>query len=221
MSRSDNQPSQSPFVEGLTMTSYTVGADALRRPRVLSDFVAPRVPAAVRTAALVVAGAGLVGLLAQLSIPLPNTPIPVTGQTFGVLTVGAVLGWQQAAMSMGLYLVAGGLGVPWFAKGGHGFGGASFGYVIGFLVAATVVGFIAGRGGDRTVLRTVAMMFLGTLIIYAIGVPWLGHEIHVSFAKAWSLGARPFFWGDAIKILLAAGVLPGAWAVVRKVRGDS
>ena len=120
MATSDNQPTQSPPLEGLTMTSYTVGADALSRPRVLSDFVAPKVPAAVRTAVLVVAGAGLVGLLAQLSIPLPNTPIPVTGQTFGVLTVGAVLGWQQAAMSMGLYMVAGGLGVPWFAKGGHG-----------------------------------------------------------------------------------------------------
>jgi biotin transport system substrate-specific component len=208
-------------VEGLTMTSYTVGADALRRPRVLSDFVAPRVPAAVRAAVLVVAGAGLVGLLAQLSIPLPNTPVPVTGQTFGVLTVGAVLGWQQAAMSMGLYLVAGGLGVPWFAKGGHGFGGASFGYVIGFLVAATVVGLIASRGGDRTVVRTVATMAVGTLIIYAVGVPWLAHQLHVPFTKAWSLGARPFFVGDAIKIGLAAGVLPGAWAVVRKVRGDS
>jgi biotin transport system substrate-specific component len=202
------------------MTSYTVGADALSRPRVLSDFVAPKVPAAVRTAVLVVAGAGLVGLLAQLSIPLPNTPIPVTGQTFGVLTVGAVLGWQQAAMSMGLYMVAGGLGVPWFHDAKHGWGGPSFGYIIGFVVAATVVGFIAGRGGDRTVIRTVATMFLGTLIIYAVGVPWLGHELNLSLTDAWNAGARPFFWGDSIKILLAAGVLPGAWALVRKVRGE-
>ena len=204
------------------MTSYTVGADALSRPRVLSDFVAPKVPAAVRTAVLVVAGAGLVGLLAQLSIPLPNTPIPVTGQTFGVLTVGAVLGWQQAAMSMGLYMVAGLLGVPWFAHGAHGYSAVagSFGYIIGFVVAATVVGFIAGRGGDRTVLRTVATMFLGTLIIYAVGVPWLGHHYHMSFSAAVNAGARPFIWGDSIKVLLAAGVLPAAWAVVRKVRGQ-
>jgi biotin transport system substrate-specific component len=202
------------------MKSYTVGADALSRPRVLSDFVAPKVPAAVRTAVLVAAGAGLVGLLAQLTIKLPNTPVPVTGQTFGVLVVGAVLGWQQAALSMGLYLVAGGLGLPWFAKGGHGFGGVSFGYIIGFVVAATLVGFIAERGGDRTVVRTVATMALGTLVIYLVGVPWLAHQVHVPFNKAWMLGARPFFLGDGIKILLAAGVLPGAWTVVRKVRGE-
>jgi biotin transport system substrate-specific component len=214
MAPGDNRP----HPEGLTMTSYTVGADALSRPRVLSELVAPKLPAAVRAAVLVAAGAGFVGLLAQLSIKLPNTPVPVTGQTFGVLLVGAVLGWQQAALSMGLYLVAGGLGVPWFANAGHGWGGPSFGYVIGFLVAATVVGFLASRGGDRTVVRTVATMVVGTLIIYAIGVPWLAHQIHVPFTKAWHLGARPFFVGDAIKIGLAAGVLPGAWALVRKVR---
>lgn len=203
------------------MTSFTAGADALSRPRVLSDYVAPRLPAAARTAVLVVAGAGLVGLLAQLSVPLPHTPVPLTGETFGVLTVGAVLGWQQAAMSMSLFLVAGGLGVPWFANAKHGFGGPSFGYIVGFVVAASVVGFIAGRGGDRTVVHAVATMALGTLIIYAIGVPWLAHELHWSFAKAWSQGARPFFVGDAIKIGLAAGVLPGAWGIAGKVRGES
>jgi biotin transport system substrate-specific component len=181
------------------------------RPRVLSELVAPRVPATVRTALLVAAGAGLVGLSAQLSVPLPGTPVPVTGQTFAVLLVGAALGWQQAALSMSLYLVAGGLGLPWFAKAGSGFGGATFGYVVGFVVAATAVGWVASRGGDRTVLRTVLTMAMGTSLIYGCGLPWLAHSAHLSAAQAWHLGARPFLVGDAVKIGLAAGLLPAAW----------
>ena len=123
-------------------------------------------------------------------------------------------------MSMGLYLLAGGLGVPWFTNGGHGFGAPSFGYVIGFVVAATVVGLIAGRGGDRTVLaygRDDGARHPDDLRgrrAVAGARPALG------FARPDTLGARPFFVGDAVKILLAAGVLPGAWAVVRKVRGE-
>jgi biotin transport system substrate-specific component len=186
---------------------------------VLSSFLAPRVPAAARTGALVTGGAALVGLAAQVSVPVPGTPVPFTGQTFAVLLVGAVLGWQQAAASMLLYLAAGGLGLPWFSHGGSGFGGPTFGYVLGFVLAATVVGWLAGRGADRTVIGTVATMVLGTALIYAVGVPWLAHDLHVGFAEAWHAGARPFFVIDALKIALAAGLLPGAWAVTRRVRG--
>jgi biotin transport system substrate-specific component len=190
----------------------------LRRPRVLSELLQVRAFPAARSVLLVAAGAGLVGLSAQLSVPLPGTPVPVTGQTFAVLLVGAVLGWQQAAASMALYLLAGGLGVPWFSKAGHGFGGATFGYVVGFVLAATVVGWLAGRGADRTVARTVVTMGLGTALIYACGLPWLAHVAHLSAGQAWHLGARPFLVGDAVKIGLAAGLLPGAWALVRRVR---
>ena len=168
---------------------------------------------------LVVGGAALVGVAAQVSVPLPGTPVPFTGQTFAVLLVGAVLGWQQAAGSMLVYLVAGGFGVPWFTRGGSGFGAPTLGYVVGFVVAATVVGWLAGRGADRTVTGTVATMVVGTALIYTVGVPWLAHDLHLGFAQAWHVGARPFFVIDGLKVALAAGLLPGAWAVVRRVRG--
>lgn len=197
------------------MTTYDL---QLRRPRVLADLLPLRLPSAARAALLVVAGAGLVGLCAQLSVPLPGTPVPVTGQTFAVLLVGAALGWQQAALSMGLYLLAGGLGVPWFTKGGSGFGAATFGYVLGFVLAATVVGWLTARGGDRTVVRTVLTMAVGTALIYGCGLPWLAHSAHLSAADAWRLGARPFLVGDAAKIGLAAGLLPGAWALVHRTQ---
>jgi biotin transport system substrate-specific component len=193
-------------------------ADLSPRPLVLSELVAPRLPAAVRTVALVVGGAALVGVAAQVSVPVPGTPVPFTGQTFAVLLVGAVLGWQQAAASMAFYLLAGGLGVPWFTQGGSGFGAPTFGYVLGFVLAATVVGWLAGRGADRTVLGTVATMVLGTALIYAIGVPWLAHSVHVSGLAAWRLGARPFLVVDGLKVALAAGLLPGAWVLVHRGR---
>ncbi len=185
------------------------------RRRVLADAWAPRVSPAARSAALVVAGAALVGLCAQLSLRVPGTPVPVTGQTFAVLLVGAALGWRDAGLSMALYAVAGSLGVPWFAHGGSGWA-VTFGYVLGFVVAAAVVGRLAERGGDRSPLRTATTMVLGTALIYAIGVPWLAHAVHVSLPRAWALGARPFLVGDALKVLLAAGLLPGAWAALHR-----
>jgi biotin transport system substrate-specific component len=108
--------------------------------RVLADVVPG---GAVRDAALVTAGAGLVGVLAQIAIPLPFTPVPLTMQTFGVLLVCASLGSARGLISMMLYAVMGIAGVPWFAEGGSGFGGASFGYVLGFILAAAVVGRLA------------------------------------------------------------------------------
>ena len=173
----------------------------------------------VRDVLLILGGAGLTGLAAQVSIPIPGTPVPVTGQTFAVLLVGAALGWWRALTSMALYLLAGAVGVPWYADGRSGWGGASFGYIIGFVVAAAVVGWLAGRGGDRTPLRTVGTMTVGTLLIYAVGVPWLAASLDVGLAKAVELGARPVLGGDALKVLLAAGLLPGAWRLLGP-RGD-
>ncbi len=184
----------------------------LRRPLVLADLI----PAArARDAVLVVGGAALVGLAAQVSVPIPGTPVPVTGQTFAVLLVGAALGWRRAAASMLLYLAAGAAGVPWYAGHSSGFGGPSFGYVVGFVLAASVVGFLASRGGDRTPVRTVGTMVVGTLLIYAVGVPWLMASLGVGLATALHLGVTPFLLGDAAKVLLAAGLLPAAWRLVR------
>lgn len=185
-------------------------SDALAAPGpfVLADLV-PR--NAVRDAALVVAGAAFVGLAAQVSFHVPGTPVPVTGQTFAVLLGGAALGWWRALASTALYVAAGAAGLPWYAAHGSGWGGPAFGYLLGFVVAATVVGRLAGRGGDRTPLRTAGTMTLGTLLIYAAGVPWLAASLDVGLGKALALGVRPFLVGDAVKVALAAGLLPGAW----------
>jgi biotin transport system substrate-specific component len=182
------------------------------RPAVLADLVPG---ALLRDAALILGGAALTGLAAQLVVPVPGSPVPITGQTFGALLVGAGLGWRRGAASMLLYLVAGMAGVPWFQDGQSGWLGVTGGYLVGFAVAAVLVGFLASRGGDRTPLRTVGTMVLGNLVIYAIGVPWLMALTGFDLATAVDRGVVPFLIGDGVKILLAAGLLPGAWALAR------
>ena len=184
-------------------------------PAVLADAF-PR--STVRNAVLVVGGAAFVGLAAQVAVPLPWTPVPVTGQTFAVLLTAAALGTWRGVASMLLYALMGVVGVPWFAGGSSAFqGGAlvvSFGYIIGFIAAAAIVGHLAERGATRTALRTAGLMVLGNLVIYSIGVLWLAAAIDVSLARAIELGAQPFLLGDALKVALAAGLFPMAWRAV-------
>ena len=186
---------------------------AVARPAVLGDLVPGRL---VRDIALVAGSAVFVGLAAQVSVPIPGTPVPVSGQTFAVLLSGAVLGMNRAAAGMALYALAGVLGVPWFAGGASGWHLASFGYVIGFVLAGAVVGALAALGGDRSPVRTVATMTLGTVLIYAAGVPWLMAMTHSGLGSALAMGVRPFLIGDALKVLLAAGLLPGAWRLLHR-----
>ena len=181
------------------------------RPRVLADLLPG---ALLRDVVLVVAAAALTGLCAQVAIPLPFTPVPITLQTFAVLLSGAALGPWRGGAAMLLYLVAGSLGVAWFANGESGFGGPTFGYIVGFVVAASVVGALASRGADRTVSGTVAIMVLGNLIIYAFGVPWLMASAGMPLFVALEAGLWPFVIGDALKIALAAGLLPLTWRLV-------
>ena len=198
-------------------------AIALPHKRVLADYVpaVAGVPASVgarvRDLALVAAGAGFFGLLSQWSIPLPGSPVPVTLGTFAVRRTGASLGGLRALLSVGTYLVAGGLGVNWFAGHRDGWGGATFGYIIGYVVAATLVGWLAQRGGDRTVVKTVVTMALGNLIIYAVGVSWLMSATGMELSAGLKAGMTPFLIGDAIKIAAAAGLLPAAWSLVKRV----
>jgi biotin transport system substrate-specific component len=174
-------------------------------PAVLSDLIPGKL---VRDVALVVGFAGLTGLAAQVSFPLPGTPVPFTLQTFAVLLGGAALGMPRAFMGMALYLLVGQLGVPWFAPTD---GNATLGYVVGFVLAASVTGVLASQGGDRTPLRTIATMAFGTLLIYTIGVPWLMLATGMGLAAAVSAGVVPFLIGDGVKVLAAAGLLPVAW----------
>jgi biotin transporter BioY len=183
------------------------------RRQVLADTL----PAsAIRDVLLVAGYAALVGLLAQVVIPLPFTPVPITGQTFGVLLGGMALGWRRAVAGMGLYLLLGLIGLPWFAGAVGGFGvlrAPSFGYLIGFVVAAVVLGRLAEMRFDRNPLLTLAAMIVGNAIIYLFGVSWLMATIHVDLATGLAFGLTPFLLGDAIKALLAAGLLPAAWKV--------
>lgn len=181
---------------------------AVRKPLVLADLVPG---ARLRDVALVVGGAAFVGLAAQLSVPIPGTPVPVTAQTLAVLLSVAALGSVRGVASMLLYLVAGIAGVPWFAGGESGFAMPSFGYIAGYVLAAAAVGALAARGWDRTPLRTAVTMVAGNLVIYAAGVTWLAGAVHTSLAHAVVLGVLPFLVGDAVKIVIAMGLLPAAW----------
>jgi biotin transport system substrate-specific component len=170
----------------------------------------------VRDAVLVTGGAGLVGLLAQITIHLSFTPVPITGQTLGVLLVGTALGWRRGAGALALYAVAGLIGVPWFAGGASGYVGANFGYVLGFVASAAVCGYLAELRADRRVLSAIPAMVLGEFVMYVIGVVWLAFDLHVGIGKAISLGFLPFWIGDAVKCALAAGLLPSAWRLEGK-----
>jgi biotin transport system substrate-specific component len=182
-----------------------------------------RVVGLVADAVLVAAGVALIGLSAQVTFHLPNTPVPFTGQTFAVLLVGGAYGATRGAATMAAYLVVGGLGYGVFA--GHASGWdvlslseATGGYLVGMLVASALVGWLADRGWDRKAIRSVPTMVLGNLVIYAFGFVWLQHALSLTGNQTWDLGVRPFLPGDAVKILLAAGLLPAAWKLVDAVR---
>ncbi|MBI3647492.1 MAG: biotin transporter BioY [Actinobacteria bacterium] len=174
-------------------------------------------------AACAVGGSLLVAGLAQVSIRVPWTPVPYTGQTLGVLLVGAALGPGLGAISIALYLLEGAIGLPFFAGGS---GGASFlgltavtgGYLWGFVAASSVVGALARRGWDRSVRSAIGAFFLGEVVLFAIGVPWLMGALHIGLTKGLEFGLYPFVIGDAVKVLVAAGALPGAWRLLARFR---
>jgi len=190
-------------------------AIATPAPRVLADFASRT---AITQIALVLGGAAFVGIAAQIAIPLPFTPVPLTLQTFAVLLVGASLGSLRGVLSMVVYLIVGMVGVPWFSGGTSGFSNASFGYILGFIFAAFIVGRLAERGASTTALRSAGLMVVGNLAIYAVGVTWLKFAIDVNWATALSLGVVPFLIGDAVKIALAAGLLPLSWKGLEKLQ---
>ncbi len=188
------------------------GTSGRSRPTlVLADLVPG---ALVRDAALVAGAACLVGALAQVSVHLSFTPVPITGQTLGVLLSGTALGWRRGSAAMALYGVAGVAGVPWFAGHSSGYVGASFGYIIGFVLCAGLCGYLAERRADRSILTSVPAMVAGEVVMYGVGVVWLAASLHVGAGRAVALGLTPFLAGDAIKAAIAAAMLPAAWKIV-------
>jgi len=176
----------------------------------------PRIDRWLRDALLVVAGSLLVAALAQVRIPLPFTPVPITGQTFAVLLVGAALGSRRGAASLLLYLMQGSLGLPVFAGGTGGLVhvfGPTGGYLLGFVAAAYLVGRLVEGGLDRRFLSALLVFLAGEAVIYLFGVTWLGYFI--GYQKALAAGLLPFVIGDAVKLVAAALALPAAWKLVR------
>ncbi|WP_149182400.1 biotin transporter BioY [Streptomyces sp. TRM49041] len=164
-----------------------------------------------RDIALVAGGAVLTGFAAQIAVLVPGSPVPVSGQTFAALLVGTALGARRGFLSLALYTLVGMAGVPWFAQGTAGYAMPTFGYIVGMLLAATAVGALARRGADRSVLRMAGTMALGSLIIYAVGVPYLALAMGMTLSEAVAVGMVPFLIGDALKAALAMGLLPAAW----------
>lgn len=195
------------------MTSAVLAEDLLgTRP-----VVSPR-SVLLRDVATTLTGVGVIVGLAQIAIPLPFTPVPLTLATLGVVLVGAALGPARGLAATGIYLVAGMLGAPVFTGGGSGMAFASFGYVLGFLPAAAIVGWGARRGADRRVGGMLAAAVGATAVIYLVGVGWLMWWLSIPLAEAIRLGMLPFLAGDALKIGAAALALPGAWRLVSRMR---
>jgi biotin transport system substrate-specific component len=176
----------------------------------------PRAAGWLRDLILILLGALFVAVLARVEIPLPFTPVPITGQTFGVLLVGAALGSRRGAVSLASYLAMGALGLPFFAGGAHGWDivvGATGGYLVGFVIAAYIIGLMAERGLERSIRTSLVPFLVGTIIIYICGVAWLAILLG-SLGEAVAAGAIPFVIGDTIKLIAASLVLPGAWKLV-------
>ena len=174
-----------------------------------------------RAVLLVVGAALLTALAAQVSFALPFTPVPVTGQTFAVLLAGTALGSRLGAASQALYVALGALGLPFYADGDGGWQsatGATAGYLVGFVVAAAVLGALAERRQDRSVLTALPAMLAGTAVIYAMGAWWLAVHLDLSAAEAVELGVAPFLLGDAVKLAAAGLLLPATWTLVGKRR---
>jgi len=195
---------------------------SLARPGTLADLIpGTGAVAFARDAALVVGGAAFTGLAAQVSFTIPSiSPVPYTMQTFAVLLVGASFGWIRGALSMLLYLAVGLAGVGWFADGASGYEAAkvTMGYLVGFILAAALTGYLSSRGNDRRFLTSTSEMFLGTVVIYAVGVPVLMATLDVGLAQGLEYGVYPFVLTDTVKVIAAAGLFPLAWRLVEKVK---
>jgi biotin transport system substrate-specific component len=193
---------------------------SLARPGTLADLIpGSGALALARDAGLVIGGAALTGLAAQVSIPLSFTPVPLTLQTFSVLLVGASLGWLRGTLSMLVYLAVPMLGVPWFANGSDYSDPAlkyTFGYLIGFVLAAALAGYLSSRGNDRQFVSSFGEMALASAVIYLVGVSVLMATADLGVADGIAQGVAPFIPGDLLKALAAAGLLPLAWKLLKR-----
>ena len=175
------------------------------------------IPAPAVKAFLIVIGSLLLAASAQIKIPL--YPVPVTGQTLVVLLIGMIYGLRLGGLTITAYLLQGAIGLPVFAGGAFGIAtlvGPTGGYLGGFLIAAVVMGFLAERGMGRNIISTMIAMIIGNAVIYVMGVSWLASFIGAE--KALAAGVLPFLYGDALKLAVAAGLMPVAWSIVKRLQ---
>jgi biotin transport system substrate-specific component len=224
---------------------------AAERGITIGDFLVPvavgeRLSTRARHVALVIAGAIVIALTANLQVvlagqtvvlpgdvrvTLPTSPVPITAQTFAVLLVGGALGFRRGVLAVALYLVAG-LLLPVYAGSASGLDtylsradgqwvvGATGGYLLGFLLAGAIVGRLAELGWDRHVGGAVVAMLIGNLAIYLVGIPWLMAATGFGLATAIDKGLAPFVFGDLLKLALAGIAFPVAWWIVGRRTGE-
>ena len=187
------------------MTYADVLRPSVKRYALLYDFV------------IILFGSLFIALSSQLAINLPFSPVPITAQTLAVLLMGIILGSRRGGLCLLMYLSAGGIGLPVFANGASGLVymfGPTGGYLMGFLIAAFVIGWLAERGWDKRIVTTFFAMFIGNVIIYLFGLSWL--SFFTGIDKVFALGLYPFVIGDILKIILAIIFLPLGWKLLGK-----
>ena len=202
---------------------------AQERGLTIGDFLVPirvseRLHTRARHLALILIGTALIALSARVYIIIPGNPVPLTGQTFGVLLSAGALGYRRGLAATLLYVLLGVIGLPIFAEGKHGLTillGATGGYLVGFVLASAIVGRLAELGWDRNIFGGLGAMLLGSVAIYIVGVPWLaftafGGDLSEGVAK----GLVPYVLWDGVKLLLAAVAFPAAWWFVGRRPGD-
>lgn len=196
----------------------STGVSPLAAPSTLMSLLWPS-RTALRAGVLVVLGSALLALSAKVQVPF--YPVPMTMQTLVVLVIGAAYGWRLGAATVAFYLFQGLMGLPVFAGPAAGplyMAGPTGGFLIGFVAAAAVTGFMAERGWDRSLLRVVAMMAVGHAVLFAFGLGWL--STLMPLGKAWAVGAAPFAAATLLKTALAAALMQAAWSVASR-RGEA
>jgi biotin transport system substrate-specific component len=194
----------------------------------IADFLVPirvaeGIGVRVRHLALILAGTLLIALSARIYFFLPGDPVPYTGQTFAVLLAGGALGFRRGLAAAGLYLLLGIVGLPVYADATHGWEivtGATGGYLVGFVIAAGIVGRLAELGWDRRIAGSIGAMIIGDALIFAVGVPWLAATTDQPMDWAIANGLTPFLGAEALKLGLAAAAFPAAWWLVGRRPGD-
>ena len=168
---------------------------------------------------LIIGGVLFVAAMAQISIPIPGSPVPVTGQTLATLLLGSAYGAGLGFTTFGAYLAIGAVGLPFFAHGAHGLHvitGATGGYLIGMLFASALTGALAGRRWDQKIATVIPTMILGNIVTFAFGLIWLHHVVGASWSWTFSKGLTPFILGEVLKIAIASTALPTLWRFVTK-----